>query len=317
MKISLYFFKAHACVITLFFALAFIAGTTQFARAQTGNYSKTLVFLEEQDIERQRELDSSRNNLISIIDANSEGMSPEAKELSVAVLFGDFQTADMIFPKINKNDLTIKNKNGENIFLLNIDIRNDDWQIKKMEWIIDKNINLDVMFYDGEYGGRPRYQTFIEYIALFPVPLSQYLRHFPDKVDIANPSTSQTALGIASRFGRLESMHVLLAYNANIDLPGVNAETPLIQSVLSKKYEAALLLVSHGADVNIEFVFQDKEYKNILDFLHHAPYSHSDEAFIESLERENLPVLDVTRKNMSAKRRLKDMLERLQRVTDK
>lgn len=316
MKIPSFFSAIYGCA-TLFFALAVIAAPSQYARAQSASYSKTIAFLQKQDAERQRELDNNRKTQFAAIDANSDLTSLKVRELSVSVLFGDFQTADTIFPEVNKKDLAIKNKNGDNIFLLNVDIRNDDWHIKKMEWIIGKKINLDVMFYDGEYGGRPRYQTFIEYIALYPIPLRQYLRHYSDKVDIANPSTGQTALGLASRFGRLESMQVLLACNASIDLPGVNGETPLIQSVLSKEYAAALFLVSHGADANVEFVFQDKEYKNILDYILHAPYSHSDEVFIESLERDGLPVLDTTRNNMLAKIRLKNILGRLHQTTNR
>ena len=277
------------------------------------DYPKLFKHWDKCDIEYKCSTEDKRKIDLLLIDAtSSDGLSLKTRQLLASLAFGDLKTADTVFPLINKAELNLKNKNGDNVFLLHANIRDDDWLTRKVSWVLNKEINTDVQFYDGEFMRKQKFQTFIEYIALSPVSLAQYLKKFPEKVNQKNPDTNQTALGVASRFGNLESIQILLMHNADIDVECENNETPLIQAILSKEYTAALFLVSVGANTKIKFVFQEQEYESIRSFLLYSPYSRSDQDFIDSLECDKLPVLDEMKKNLYSKKKLEELLLKLE-----
>jgi ankyrin repeat protein len=248
------------------------------AGSQETDYSDTLAFnasvLEKQSQDMIHDQTSINESKRWQIEKHLKHLSDDTKKFIFAVACNDFKTADKLF---DKADLNAVDNNGNSAILYYTDITLDNLSTRKLSWMIDKGINFDKLLYIGIAMGEPKYETFIEHISWNPSPLLLYLNRFPEKVNLANPKSGQTALGNASSYNRLESVYVLLRFGADPNLPDAHGETPFIQSVIHENYEIAILLVGYGAKTNISFSFRSKKYRNALEFLLYDPYSCRDD----------------------------------------
>ncbi|MDR0611524.1 MAG: ankyrin repeat domain-containing protein, partial [Planctomycetaceae bacterium] len=252
------------------------------AESQEPDYSDTLAFLAERNQDMicdQKRINESKRWQI---EKHLKHLSDDTKKFIFAVACNDFQTADKLF---DKADLNAVDKNGNSAILYYTNITQDNLSTRKISWMIDKGINFDKLYYVGIVMGEPKYETFIEYISWDPIPLLLYLNRFPEKVNLANPQSGQTALGYAARYDRIESIRLLLSYGADPNLPDTCGKTPFLQAIIGKHYEIAILMTGYGVKTNIDFSFRSKKYHSILDFLLYGPYSRRDE---ESYKEETL-----------------------------
>jgi hypothetical protein len=275
-------FKIFRFILILFCIIILSSG---FVGSQETDYSDTLAFLAEQNQDMIRDQTRINESKRWQIEKHLKHLSDDTKKFIFAVACNDFQTADKLF---DKADLNAADNYENSVILYYTDITLDNLSTRKISWMIDKGINFDKLNYVGIVMGEPKYETFIEHISWNPIPLLLYLDRFPEKVNLANPQSGQTALGNAARGGRIESIRLLLSYDANINLSNTLGETPLVQAVIYQEYEAALLLMSYGAETNIDFSFRSKKYHSILDFLLYGPHSRHDAENIKLMqESEN------------------------------
>jgi ankyrin repeat protein len=226
------------------------------------------------------------------IEKHLKHVSDDTKKFIFAVACNDFQTADKLF---DKADINAVDNNGNSAILYYTDITQDNLSTRKISWMIDKGINFDKLLYIGIVMGEPKYETFIEHISWNTAPLLLYLDRFPEKVNLVNPQSGQTALGSAARGDRIASVRVLLSNGADPNLPNACGETPFLLAVLGEHYEIAILMIGYGAKTNINFSFRSKKYHNVLEFLLYGPYSrrdkesHDEESLKSIRERQNEP----------------------------
>jgi len=70
-------------------------------------------------------------------------------------------------------------------------------------------------------------------------------------VNTVLPRGNLTALMLAARQGAIETMGVLLGAHADVNLTDPDAVTPVVMAILNGHYDAASMLIQHGADPNI------------------------------------------------------------------
>ena len=85
----------------------------------------------------------------------------------------------------------------------------------------------------------------------------------------------ETALGLASETGDVETMRLLITKAANVNAPDINGITPIINGAVSGRPDAARLLIEKGADVNAATTWYTKARNGQiallqLTALHHA-----------------------------------------------
>ncbi|MDR0610758.1 MAG: ankyrin repeat domain-containing protein [Planctomycetaceae bacterium] len=246
-------------------------------------YSKTDLFLQEWDQDEQKNKDAARSVYKKRIDAFSY-LSRETKELGYALASDDFRTADSL---ADKADLNAKTPDGDNFLYCCAHYGVSDIVYpRRIQWLINHGLNIEQMVDcgihgslqdDGSFKEMRIYETLIENNVSNPYAIFYLAEEHPDIVNQKNPATGRTPLGRAAYSGNNNSIEVLLAYNASIDLPDDKGNTPLIEAVIHQNYSTALLLVSYGANANIPVTVNEfnqatgntdlVKYENVLDFL--------------------------------------------------
>jgi ankyrin repeat protein len=246
-------------------------------------YSKTDLFLQKWDQDEQENKNAVRLIYKKRIDAFSY-LSRETKELGYALASDDFETANSL---ADRADLNAKTPDGDNFLYCCAHYGVSDIVYpRRIQWLINHGLNIEQMVYCGIHGSQQDdgsfketriYETLIENNVNDPYAIFYLAEEYPDIVNQKNPATGKTPLGKAAYSGYNNSIEVLLAYNASIDLPDDEGNTPLIIAVIHQNYSTALLLISYGAKSDIPFRIseydpqigrtKDVEYKNILDFL--------------------------------------------------
>jgi ankyrin repeat protein len=77
-----------------------------------------------------------------------------------------------------------------------------------------------------------------------------------------------TALQWAAANGDVKMVNMLLSYpSINLNDVDVNGESALTFAVVNEQYDVALLLITHGADYNLQYDVQNGSPRSILSFL--------------------------------------------------
>jgi ankyrin repeat protein len=291
-------------------------------------YSKTDLFLQEWDQEEQENKEAVRLVYKKRIDAFSY-LSRETKELGYALASDDFRTADSL---ADKADLNAKTPDGDNFLYCCAHYGVSDIVYpRRIQWLINHGLNIEQMVYcgihgslqdDGSFKETRIYETLIENNVINPYAIFYLAEEYPDIVNQQNPATGRTPLGRAAYSGNNNSIEVLLAYHASIDLPDNNGNTPLIEAVIHQNYNTALLLVSYGAKYDIPFRISEYdpqigctknvEYKNVLDFLLRSRNSINADKTLEKGIQSQIRHMDVIVKSHT-KKALINRLHKLER----
>jgi hypothetical protein len=236
-------------------------------------------------------------------------ISDRTKELAFALACDDFETADALADQADINSKIPLL--GESSFLFHcIQFGANDLTCpSRIRWLLDHGLDTNSVIYvmhtstrqeDGTYKESIIFDLPIEHYTYYPTIIAAIIARSPESVNQKNPNTKQTALGHSARFGYTETVELLLALGASIDLPGKNDETPLVQSVTRSRYDVALLLVSYGANADMPITVKEfnqvakninsVKYENALDFLVRS---------LHSIEEDKLHEEDVQKYSFS------------------
>ena len=266
---------------------------------ETG-YSQTDQFLAT--IEEHIGSDEKPNERIREYIENSLKESSQAmKSLVYAIACGDYKTADTLK---NKVDLHSTDSMGRNILLFYATRHQyaaapqTANMPEQLAWLINNGIDIDVLVYIGEEIKRQpdgmlqkykRFDTYIEKLTGDIIALGTAIQLRPDLADKRNPFTGITPLGQAARsetsYGPIE---LLTSFGVDIDSKDINGHTPLIHAVLFGNYRNGTLLLVCGANPNLAFKHNDKEYTDVLDFLLHSPHSKNEDDQFARLKENSM-----------------------------
>jgi ankyrin repeat protein len=278
------------------------------------DYSRTDAFLkivEEFNDNKKRFHHHLKNDIENYL----KNYSSELRALVYAIACGDFQTADLLK---NEVDIFTTDSEGKNLLLLYAAVPHSKDFAEQINWLISNGIEIDVLVSvwnttekrsDGSLIQYTRYDTYLESVVTDELALGTILFLRPDLSDKQNPLTGITPLGHAScqeiAYGPID---LLLSYGVEIDAQDKKGNTPLILATIYGQYRNAILLLSYGANPDICFKHNNRDYKNILDYLISSPISVEDIQF-ENSKKNNKKIDNRTRIRMSSKKALIKLLQ--------
>ncbi|MDR2115089.1 MAG: ankyrin repeat domain-containing protein [Planctomycetaceae bacterium] len=257
-------------------------------------------------------------------------ISDKTKELAFALACDDFETANALADQAEINS-KIHHLGSSFLFHCIQFGANDLTYPGRIRWLLEHGIDTNSMIYvmhrstlqeDGTYKENIIFEIPIEHYAGYSTIVAEIIARNPESVNQKNPNTKQTALGTSAVLGYKETIELLLAQGASIDLPGKNDETPFVQSIKHLRYDVALLLISYGADANIPFTVREfnqvtgnidlVKYENALDFLLRSIKSIEESKHYEEKDQKGDYSPTVIRLN--AQKALITLLKKLERL---
>ena len=78
-------------------------------------------------------------------------------------------------------------------------------------------------------------------------------------INSCGPPMDSSLLGLASYFGEVGDVKLIISHGANIDDPRTpKGESPIILSIISNRYEVSNILIKQGADINATYGYSYK-----------------------------------------------------------
>jgi ankyrin repeat protein len=259
-------------------------------------------------------------------------ISDKTKELAFALACDDFETADAL---ADQAEINSKTSLGSSFLFHCIEFGANDLTCpRRIQWLLDHGIDTNSMIYvinrselqeDGTYKESVIFNLPIEHYTCYPTIVSAIIARNPEAANQKNPNTKQTALGRSAVFGYPETIKLLLALEASIDLPGENDETPFVQSVTHSRYDEALLLISYGADADMPITVKEfnkvtknialVKYENALDFLVRSPHSiEQDKDYEKTIQKYGFHGFPDMAIKFNAKKALITLLKKQERL---
>jgi hypothetical protein len=277
------------------------------------DYSRTDAFLKIVE-----EFDNKKmfhHHLKNDIENHLKNYPSELRALVYAIACGDFQTADLLKKEV---DIFTTDSKGKNLLLLYAAVPYSKEFAEQINWLISNGIEIDVLIYvwsttekqpDGSLIQYERYDTYIESVVANDRALGTILFLRPDLSDKKNPLTGITPLGRASYTEIIYNpIDILLSYDVEIDSQDKKGYTPLILATIYGQYRNAMILLSYGANPDISFKCNGRDYKNILDYLM-SPSSIEENIQFENSKKNNKKIDNRTRIRMSSKKALVKLLQ--------